>query len=74
MNTQRLIDTIYGDEKDLDIEVAEPKDETSPPVAAGFHVEHNDEDEQSELDLLSLRETKTRRMSLTSTVTVAATL
>ena len=30
VNTQRLIDTIFGDEKDLDIEVAEPEDETSP--------------------------------------------
>ena len=63
VNTQRLIDTIYGDEKDLDIEVAEPEDETSPPVAAEFHVEHNDEGEPSELDLLTIEMNSNRQQT-----------
>merc|ERR1712037_311312 len=61
VNTQRLIDTIFGDEKELDIEVAEHEDETNPPVTAEFHVEHNDEGEPSELDLLTIEMNSNRQ-------------
>ena len=54
VDTQKLIDTIFGDERELDIEVAEMEDEMNASVAAEFHVEHNDEGEPSELDLLAV--------------------
>merc|ERR1719397_318783 len=54
VDTQKLIDTIFGDEQELDIEVAELEDETNPSVAAEIHVEHNEEGEPSELDLLTI--------------------
>jgi len=63
VDTQRLIDTIFGDEKELDIEVAELEDETNPSVAAEFHVEHNDEGEPSELDLLTIEMNSNRQQT-----------
>merc|ERR1712083_97762 len=66
VDTQKLIDTIFGDERELDIEVAEMEEEmedemedemeaeTNSSVAAEFHVEHNDEGEPSELDLIAV--------------------
>merc|ERR1719362_1432667 len=61
VDTQKLIDTIFGDKQELDIEVAELEDETNPSVAAEFHVEHNDEGEPSELDLLAIEMNSNRQ-------------
>merc|ERR1712037_404978 len=69
VDTQRLIDTIFGDEKELDIEVAELEDETNPSVAAEFHVEHNDEGEPSELDLLAIEMNSNRQKQTNSDIT-----
>merc|ERR1719350_1446750 len=45
------------------MEVAEPEDETNPPVTAEFHVEHNDEGEPSELDLLTIEMNSNRQQT-----------